>query len=83
LWFLVRAALAAFGLLVPVPRVAALIVIVVLALLRVEIRWSHEDVLLGNLGVSQLTTYTVAAVPVIALEIAAGVVGRMLLGPGV
>jgi hypothetical protein len=82
LWFLVRAMLAAFGLIVPVPRVEALIVLVALVLLRIEIRWSHEDILLGNLGVSHLAIYAVAAVPVLALEITAGVVGRLLLGPG-
>ena len=82
LWFLVRATLAAFGLILPVARVEALIVLVVLVLLRIEIRWAHEDVMLGNLGVSHLTIYAVAAVPVLALEITAGVVGRLLLGPG-
>jgi len=81
LWFLVRASLAAFGLILPVARVEALIVLIVLVLLRTEIRWSHEDVMLGNLGVSHLTIYAVAAVPVITLEITAGVVGRLLLGP--
>ncbi len=80
MWFLVRAVLAAFQLILPVPRVAILIVLVVLVLLRIEIRWSHEDVLLGNLGVSHVAIYAVAAVPVIALEITAGVVGRLLLG---
>ena len=76
LWFLVRATLAAFGLILPVARVEALIVLVVLMLLRIEIRWGHEDIMLGNLGVSHLTIYSVAAVPVLALEITAGVVGR-------
>ena len=80
LWFLVRASLAAFGLIVPVARVEALIVLVALVLLRVEIRWSHEDVLLGNLGVSHLAVYSWAAIPVLALEIAAGIIGRVLLG---
>ncbi len=81
LWFLVRATLAAVGLLLPVPRVAALIVLVVLVLLRIEIRWSHEDVLLGNLGLSKLTIYSLAAVPVVALEATAGVLGRLMFGP--
>ena len=80
LWFLVRASLAAFGLILPVVRVEALIVLVVLILLRTEIRWSHEDVMLGNLGVSHLEIYALAAVPVVALEIAAGVVAQLLLG---
>ena len=81
LWFLVRASLAAFGLILPVVRVEALIVLVVLILLRTEIRWSHEDVMLGNLGVSHFEIYAFAAVPVVALEIAASVVGRLLLAP--
>jgi len=74
--------LAALGLILPTTRVAVLIVLIVGLLLRLDIRRGHEDILLGNLGVSWLGLWTVAAGPVALLELVTGVVGRILLGPG-
>ena len=81
LWLGLRAMLAVFRLFVPAPRVAVLIVVVVGLLLRLDIKRGHEDILLGNLGVSWLGIWTVAAGPVALLEVVAGLVGRILLGP--
>jgi len=74
--------LAVFELFLPTTRVALLIVIIVGLLLRLDIKRAHEDVLLGNLGVSGLGLWTMTVVPVLLLELVAGVAGRILLGPG-